>query len=100
MHYFSNLFWYGTLHDSDKSTVHHQESSTVTILISLVDSQHNLYYKYLLLCIQYYTPDDGQKSYPKHVEFHTEIDLRNSGSRWFLLQEYIKMHGPLKVKCM
>ena len=52
MHCFSNLFWYGTLHVSDRFTVHHQESSTVSILISLADSQHNLYDKYLLLCVQ------------------------------------------------
>jgi len=61
MYYFSNLFWYRTLHASDRFTVHHQESSTVytatgichvdcllatsgwsSILISLTDSQHNL----------------------------------------------------------
>jgi hypothetical protein len=29
MHYFSTLFWYRTLHVSDRFTVHHQESSTV-----------------------------------------------------------------------
>ena len=29
MHYFSNLFWYTTLHVSDRFNVHHQESSTV-----------------------------------------------------------------------
>ena len=29
MHYFANLFWYRTLHVSDRFTVHHQESSTV-----------------------------------------------------------------------
>ena len=33
MHYFSNLFWYRTLHDSDRFTVHHQESSTVNTAI-------------------------------------------------------------------
>jgi hypothetical protein len=27
IHYFSNLFWYRTLHVSDRLTVHHQESS-------------------------------------------------------------------------
>jgi len=74
MHYFSNLFWYRTLHISDRFTVHHQESSTAYtaegichagyvdcllagsgcfILIPLADSQHNLYDKYLLLCMQY-----------------------------------------------
>jgi len=26
MHYFSNLFWWSTLHVSGRSTVHHQES--------------------------------------------------------------------------
>jgi len=70
MKYFSNLFWYRTLHVSDRFTVPHQESSTVyteigifrtgygdcllarpgcSILISLADSQHNC----ILLCIQY-----------------------------------------------
>jgi hypothetical protein len=29
MHYFSNLFWYRTLHVSGRFTVHNQESSTV-----------------------------------------------------------------------
>ena len=29
MHFFSNLFWYRTLHISDRFTVHHQGSSTV-----------------------------------------------------------------------
>ena len=29
MHYFSNLFWYRTLHVSDRFAVHHQESHTV-----------------------------------------------------------------------
>jgi hypothetical protein len=73
MHYFSNLFWYRTLHVSDRFTVHYQESSTLytaigicnigcaecllarsgSILLSLADSQHNQYDKYLLLCIQY-----------------------------------------------
>jgi len=31
------------------------------------------------------TPDDGQYICPKHVEFFTKINLRNSASRWFLL---------------
>ena len=31
-----------------------------SILISLASSQHNLYDKYLFLCIQYWTSDDGQ----------------------------------------
>jgi len=35
MHYFSNLFWYRTLHVSDRSTVQHQESSTVYTAVSI-----------------------------------------------------------------
>ena len=62
---FSNLFWSRTLHVSDSSSVHHEESSTVNtaigichtgyargILIPLASSQHNLYDIYLLLCVQ------------------------------------------------
>jgi len=29
MYYFSNLFWYRTLHILDRFSIHHQESSTV-----------------------------------------------------------------------
>ena len=35
MHYFSNLFWYRTLHVSDRFTIHHQESSTVYTAIGI-----------------------------------------------------------------
>ena len=35
-------------------------------------SKHNLYDMYLLLCIQYQTPDDGQKTCLKHVEFYSK----------------------------
>jgi len=31
------------------------------------------------------TPDGGQQICPKHVEFFTKINLRNSASRWLLL---------------
>jgi hypothetical protein len=48
------------------------ELSSTSILISLASSQHNLYDIYLLLCIQYKTPDDGHKTCPKHVEFYFE----------------------------
>ena len=46
-----------------------------SILILLASSQHNLYDIYLLLCIQYLTPDDGQKTCPKHVEFYSKNKL-------------------------
>ena len=38
----------------------------------LASSQQNLYDIYLLLCVQCYTPDDGQRNCPKHVEFYSK----------------------------
>jgi hypothetical protein len=38
------------------------------------------------------TPDGGQKVCPKHVEFFTEIKLRNSASSCLLLQELVLGH--------
>jgi hypothetical protein len=38
----------------------------------LASSQHNLYNIYPLLCIQCLTPDDGQKTCPKHVDFYSK----------------------------
>jgi hypothetical protein len=35
-------------------------------------SQPNVYDIYLLLCIQYWTPNDGQKTSPRHVEFYSK----------------------------
>jgi hypothetical protein len=32
MHYFSNLFWYRTLHVSDMFTVHHESSAVYTAI--------------------------------------------------------------------
>jgi len=38
----------------------------------LASSQHNLYDLYLLLCVQWQTPDDGHKYCPKHVESYSK----------------------------
>ena len=38
----------------------------------LASVQHNLYDINLLLCVQCYTPDDGQRNCPKHVEFYSK----------------------------
>ena len=42
------------------------------ILIPLASSQQNLYDIYLLLFVQCQIPDDGQRNYPKHVEFYSK----------------------------
>jgi hypothetical protein len=48
-----------------------------TVSLSIIRSlalyiQHNLCDIYLLLCVQCYTPDDGQRNSPKHVEFYSK----------------------------
>jgi len=77
--YFSNLYWNRTLHVSDSFSVHHQESSTVHTAIHigyagclLASSQHKMYDIYLMLCVQCWTPDDGQRNCPKHVDFYSK----------------------------
>ena len=42
-------------------------------------SQHNLYDIYLLLYIQYWTPNDGQKTCRKHVEFYSKNKFEKLG---------------------
>ena len=41
----------------------------------LASCQHNLYDTCLLLCIQCWTPDAGQRTCPKHVEFYSKNKL-------------------------
>ena len=44
----------------------------------LASSQHNLYDIYLLLRVQYQTPDDGQRNCLKHVEFYSKNKFEKS----------------------
>ena len=44
----------------------------------LASSQHNLYDIYILLCVQCWTPDDGQRECPKHVQFHSKNKFEKS----------------------
>jgi hypothetical protein len=53
----------------------------------------------LLLYVQSWAPDDGRKDRPKHVECFTRINNWRNWCIWLvLLQEYITMHQPTKVK--
>jgi len=58
------------------------------ILIPLTSSQRNLYDIYLLLCIQYQTPDDGQKTCPKHVEFYSKNKFEKLVHLGFIIRIY------------
>jgi hypothetical protein len=61
---FSNLFWNETLHFSDSSSVHHQEFFTVhTAMVYVSKPVRHI----PLPCVQWKTPDDGQRNSPKHV---------------------------------
>jgi len=77
------LFRYDPLHVSDGLSVHHEEFKTVhtatgichtgTAVCLLASRQQYLYDIYLSLYVQSWTPHDGRKDRPKHVEGHTEI---------------------------
>jgi hypothetical protein len=59
------------------------------ILIPLASSQHNLFDIYLLLCIQYWNPDDGQKTCPKHVGKRNKYIKQGCAPSWIYLQDVI-----------
>jgi len=77
------LFLDDTLHVSDGLSVHHQEFKTVhtatgicqsdTAVCLLASRQQYLIDKCLLLYVLSWTPDDGRKGRPKHVECHPKI---------------------------
>ena len=87
--------WNETLRVSDSSSVHHQEFFTVnTAMVYVIQvMSHSLQtgsgwnavpswsclqavckivWHIPLLCVQWKTPDDGQKNCPKHVGFHSK----------------------------
>jgi hypothetical protein len=45
------------------------------------------------------TPDDGQRNFPKHVEFHAGVNLGNL-CIWlvFFIKKFVTMHGHMDVK--
>ena len=104
-----------TLHVSDSSSVHHQESSTLYTAIGIC---HTGYADCLLLgsgwtlascqqtCMIYTTavrtvkktPDDGQRTVRNMQSSIPKINLRNQCIQLVLLQEYITKHSPMNVK--
>jgi hypothetical protein len=97
---FSNLFWIETLHLFDSSSVHHQvfftvhtEMLYVTQVCRQLSSRIRMeldqflpdparklstnLYDIPFLCVQWKTPDDGQRNCLKHVEFHSTVNLGN-----------------------
>ena len=101
---FTNLLWHETLHVSDSSSVHHQgfihctlSSVICHIYVIQVCRQlssrtrmelqfhpgparklsTNLYDIHLCWVYSEWTPDDGQRNCPKHVDFHAKINFWN-----------------------
>jgi len=72
---YSILFWNENLHVSDSFSVHHQEFFTVhTAMVYVIQVSWHM----PLLCVQWKTPDDGQRNCPNHVEFHSKkINFEN-----------------------
>jgi len=98
-------FWNKNLHVSDSSSVHHQEFFSVhTGLVYVMQVCWQLATRYTnfsawdqdvsswscsqavsklvchipLLCVQWKTPDDGQRNCPKHVEFYSKNKFEES----------------------
>jgi len=99
------------LHVSDGLSVHHQEFKTVntgiclTAVCKLASRQQYMLDKSLLLYVQSWTPDDGRKDGPKHVECHSKIKQiwYTGASSWFYYRNNITMHGSMNfklVKCL
>ena len=55
------------------STVNKYSNQRDTAVCLLASSQQYQFDRCLLLCAQSWTPDDGRKDCPKHVESHSKI---------------------------
>jgi len=51
-----------------------------------------------LLCVQWKTPDDGQRNCLKHVEFPSKINLRNQCIWLVYYKKFVTMHSHMNVK--
>jgi hypothetical protein len=53
-----------------------------------------------LLCVQWKTPDNGQRNCPKHVDFppQNKKSWEINASSWFIIKKFVTMHGHMNVK--
>jgi len=49
--------------------------------------------------VQWKTPDDGQRKFPKHVEFYNRINLDNKCVWLVIKKKSVTMHGGMSIKC-
>ena len=86
MHYFSNLFWYRTLHDLDRFTVHHQESSTVYTAIGTYHTKVSVFLLVFIIRI------------PQSVFSGKRYHLCNGFSNYDATKTLLKLDKPSPVQ--
>jgi len=70
----SNLFYFGTTLYMFRTVCLSTIKYVIQVLWLLASKQpQNLYDIYLMLYIQFYTPDDGRRDRPKHVDCCSKI---------------------------
>ena len=65
-------FWNKTLHVSDSFSVHEEFHTVHTAMVYVTQVCLQAVWYIPLLCVQWETPDDGQRNCPKHVEFYSK----------------------------
>ena len=109
-------FWNETLHVSGSSSVHDQEFFTVhTAMVYVIHVCWLLVSRSICscsqavskpvwhiprLCVQWKTPDHGQRNCPKHVVSVQKWIWEISASSWFCLRKFITTHGHMNVKLL
>jgi len=86
MHSFSNLFWYRTLHVSDRFTVHHQESITVYTAIGICNTEISVFSFVFIIRI------------PKFVFSEKNFNLYNEFSNYDAKKKLLKLGKPNPVQ--
>jgi len=82
---------------SGSSSAHHQEFFTVHIGMVYVI---NPVWHIPLLCIQWETPDDGQRNHPKDIEFYSKNKFEKLVHLVGFIVRIITMHGHVNVKSL
>jgi hypothetical protein len=74
-------------------------SGTVTVSWSCSKAVYKPVWHIPLLNVQWITPDDGQRNYLKHVEFHFQNKFQKLVHLvGFIIWKFIAMHGHMNVK--
>ena len=69
----------------------------ITVFLSIIRSPS--LYIHLMLYVQTWTPDDGRKYRPEHVEWYS-INSKNSASSWFTTETEIGGGGSVRLSRM